>query len=122
VWKNDRPEGRFRCCPRRKPLLNQPRPSRKRIQFMASPKQSHHRYWHANLLVLGGLLVVWFLFSCVLSIFLVDWLNQFKLGGFPLGFWIAQQGTIYVFIVLIITYVLIMKKLDRKYDVEEEQE
>ncbi len=89
---------------------------------MASPKQSHHRYWRANLLVLGGLLAVWFLFSCVLSIFLVDWLNQFKLGGFPLGFWIAQQGTIYVFIVLIITYVLIMKKLDRKYDVEEEQE
>jgi putative solute:sodium symporter small subunit len=61
-----------------------------------------------------------FLFSCVFSIFLVDRLNEFKLGGFPLGFWIAQQGTIYVFVVEVLAYVLIMRKLDRKYDVEED--
>jgi putative solute:sodium symporter small subunit len=89
---------------------------------MASPRQSHHQYWRANLIVLAVLMGIWFLFSCVLSIFLVDWLNEFKLAGFPLGFWIAQQGTIYVFIVEIIAYVLIMRKLDRKYDVEEDEE
>ncbi len=89
---------------------------------MASPRQAHHQYWRANLIVLAILMAIWFLFSCVFSIFLVDRLNEFQLGGFPLGFWIAQQGTIYVFIVEIIAYVLIMKKLDRKYDVEEEEE
>lgn len=89
---------------------------------MSGKKTSHQLYWRANLMVLGALMFIWFLFSCVLSIFLVDWLNQFKLGGFPLGFWIAQQGTIYVFIVEVIAYVFIMKKLDHKYDVEEDDE
>ena len=88
---------------------------------MSTHKPPHHAYWRANLIVLAILLAIWFLFSCVFSIFLVDRLNEFKLGGFPLGFWIAQQGTIYVFIVEIIAYVLIMKKLDRKFDVEEEE-
>lgn len=64
---------------------------------------------------------VWFLFSCVLSIFLVEPLNEFRLGGFPVGFWIAQQGSIYVFILLILIYALAMKRLDRKYNVHEEE-
>jgi len=89
---------------------------------MSGNKTPHQLYWRANLIVLGVLMSIWFLFSCVLSIFLVDWLNEFKLGGFPLGFWIAQQGTIYVFIVEVIAYVFIMKKLDHKYDVEEDDE
>ena len=89
---------------------------------MPEGDSSHRRYWRANLLVLGVLMSIWFLFSCVLSIFMVDWLNQFKLGGFPLGFWIAQQGTTVVFILLVAAYVLIMKKLDHKYDVEDDEE
>jgi putative solute:sodium symporter small subunit len=89
---------------------------------MSGKKSPHQKYWRANLMVLGVLLAIWFLFSCVFSIFLVDWLNEFKLGGFPLGFWIAQQGTIYVFIIEIIAYVMIMRKLDYKYGVEEEGE
>ncbi|HVR34491.1 MAG TPA: DUF4212 domain-containing protein [Methylomirabilota bacterium] len=79
------------------------------------------RYWRANLLLLAALMSVWFLFSCVLSIFLVEPLNEFRLGGFPVGFWIAQQGSIYVFILLILIYALAMKRLDRKYNVHEEE-
>jgi putative solute:sodium symporter small subunit len=79
------------------------------------------RYWRANLLLLAALMSVWFLFSCVLSIFLVEPLNEFHLGGFPVGFWIAQQGSIYVFILLILIYALAMKRLDRKYNVHEEE-
>ncbi len=86
---------------------------------MSGHKTPHQLYWRANLIVLGILLSIWFLFSCVFSIFLVDRLNEYKLGGFPLGFWIAQQGTTVVFIILTATYVGIMSKLDRKYDVEE---
>jgi len=89
---------------------------------MASPRHSHQKYWRANLLVLAVLMFIWFLFSCVLSIFLVERLNEFHLAGFPLGFWIAQQGSIYVFIIEIVVYVLIMRKLDRKYDVEEDED
>ena len=89
---------------------------------MSGKKSPHQQYWRANLLVLGVLMSIWFLFSCVLSIFMVDWLNQFKLGGFPLGFWIAQQGTTVVFILLVAAYVLIMKKLDHRYDVEDDEE
>ena len=86
-----------------------------------SQKELQKRYWKANLAVLAGLLSIWFVFSCVLSIFLVDPLNEFKLDGFPVGFWISQQGAILIFIALIFAYVLIMRKLDRKYGVEEEK-
>ena len=77
-------------------------------------------YWRANLKLLGILMGVWFFAGCVLSIFFVEELNKIKLGGFPLGFWFAQQGTIYVFIVLILIYALLMQRLDRKYGVEED--
>ena len=81
---------------------------------------SHKRYWRANLLVLSVLLTIWFLVSCGLSIFLVEPLNEVQIGGFPLGFWIAQQGSIFVFILLILAYALIMRRLDRKHDVAED--
>ena len=81
--------------------------------------EERNRYWSANLRIIGALLAVWFLFSCVLSIFLVRQLNAFSLGGFPLGFWIAQQGSIYVFIVLILIYCLLMEREDKKFHVEE---
>jgi putative solute:sodium symporter small subunit len=68
------------------------------------------------------LLSIWFLAGFVLSIFLAEPLNAFTLGGMPLGFWMAQQGSIFVFIGLILAYVLTMQRLDREAGVEEATE
>lgn len=76
-------------------------------------------YWKTNVRYLFGLLMVWFLVSYGAGILFAPALNNFKLGGFPLGFWFAQQGAIYVFVVLIFIYVYLMNRLDRKYDVDE---
>lgn len=72
-------------------------------------------YWNANITVVLILMGIWFLFGCILSIFAVDQLNQVKIGGFPLGFWMAQQGTTIAFIFVVFAYVLIMKRLDVKF-------
>lgn len=80
-----------------------------------TPDSRSRRYWRANLKILGALLIVWFLFSCVFSIFLVEPLNEVRLAGFPLGFWIAQQGSILVFLLLVLIYAVAMQRLDRKY-------
>ncbi len=76
-------------------------------------------YWRANVRLIATLLVVWFLTAYVISILLAPWLNQFRLGSVPLGFWFAQQGSIYVFILLIWIYARKMDSLDRQYDVHE---
>lgn len=79
---------------------------------------SHHDakgYWRANLTWVGILLAIWFLVSYGCGILFVDALNEIRIGGFQLGFWFAQQGSIYVFVLLIAAYVLIMKRLDAKY-------
>ena len=65
------------------------------------------------------LLSIWFLVSYVFSIFIVDLLNSISIGGAKLGFWFAQQGSIYVFVLLIYIYVRYMNKLDKEYDVHE---
>jgi putative solute:sodium symporter small subunit len=85
---------------------------------------SNERYWRKNLTYLGMLLVVWFTFSYGAGILLVEPLNRFHIPGtgFPLGFWFAQQGAIYVFVVLIFVYVFLMNRLDREFDVEEDSE
>ncbi|MEN0005719.1 MAG: DUF4212 domain-containing protein [Bacteroidota bacterium] len=77
-------------------------------------------YWRENLTYLAILLSVWFLVSYVLGIFLVEPLNAVRLGGAKLGFWFAQQGSIYVFVALIFVYVYLMNKLDKKYGVSED--
>lgn len=77
-------------------------------------------YWRANLRLVAGLLVIWFAVSYGCGILLVDVLNQVSLGGFKLGFWFAQQGSIYVFVVLIFYYVWRMNRLDRQFGVHEE--
>ena len=71
-------------------------------------------YWKANLKIVSCLLLVWFLVSFGFGILLSDWLDQFKIGGFKMGFWFAQQGSIYVFVILIFVYVYLMEKLDKK--------
>ncbi|WP_372794052.1 DUF4212 domain-containing protein [Lutibacter sp.] len=76
-------------------------------------------YWKENLGYLAILLSVWFLVSYVFGILLVDQLNTIKFGGFKLGFWFAQQGSMYVFVILIFVYVRLMNKLDKKYGVDE---
>ena len=78
-------------------------------------------YWKANLKILTCLLTVWFLVSFGFGILLSDWLDQFRIGGFKLGFWFAQQGSIYVFIILIITYVYLMNRLDKKFSKDREE-
>ena len=84
---------------------------------MTEKKRDTAAYWRANLRLMAKLLVVWFVISYGLGILLVEPLNRFSLGGFPLGFWFAQQGSIYVFIVLILIYALRMDQLDKKYGV-----
>ena len=69
-------------------------------------------YWKTNLKYLGILLSVWFLVSFGFGILFVDFMNQFQIGGFKLGFWFAQQGSIYVFVILNFVYVFLMNRLD----------
>ena len=76
-------------------------------------------YWKKNIRTVLGLLAVWFLVSFVFGILLVDTLNTVKIGGAKLGFWFAQQGSIYVFVLLIFFYIWRMNKLDKEYDVDE---
>ena len=75
---------------------------------------SKEKYWRVNLKYLVILLSIWFLVSFGFGILFVDVLNQIKLGGFKLGFWFAQQGAIYIFVILIFVYVFLMNRLDKK--------
>ena len=77
-------------------------------------------YWQANLRLVVGCLIVWFTCSYGFGVLLVDSLNHIRVGGFRLGFWFAQQGSIYIFVALIFFYAWCMNKLDQKYDVHED--
>tara|TARA_R110000868_G_scaffold104355_1_gene287419 strand:+ start:1331 stop:1597 length:267 start_codon:yes stop_codon:yes gene_type:complete len=77
-------------------------------------------YWRTTVLLLLKLLVIWFIVSFGCGILLVDQLNQFQLFGFKLGFWFAQQGAIYCFVLLIFYYVYAMNKIDQRFGVDEE--
>jgi len=76
-------------------------------------------YWKTNLKYLAILLLIWFVVSFLFGILLAETLNQFHLGGFPLGFWFAHQGSIYMFVILIFVYVYLMNRLDKKFNVDE---
>ena len=82
----------------------------------------HKDYWRANLKILIILLSIWFLVSFGFGIIFSDFLDQYKIGGFKLGFWFAQQGSIYLFVVLIFIYVYLMNKLDKKYKDHNDEE
>jgi putative solute:sodium symporter small subunit len=79
---------------------------------MVSEKQT---YWKKNLLYLSILLLLWFAVSFGAGILFVDNLNSINLGGFKLGFWFAQQGAIYTFVILIFVYIYLMNKLDNQF-------
>lgn len=83
-------------------------------------KHDAHGYWNATLGLLGRMLLVWFLVSFGAGILAADLLNNFHLGGYPLGFWFAQQGSIYAFIALIFYYQRKMDQIDRRFDMHED--
>ena len=82
-------------------------------------KEKAIAYWKENVKYLVGLLAVWFIVSYGAGILFKDELNTIRLGGFKLGFWFAQQGSIYTFVILIFIYVQLMNKLDKKYGFDE---
>lgn len=73
------------------------------------------KYWKNNIKYVKILLTIWFVFSFLFGIILKDFLNEFSIAGFKLGFWFAQQGSIYVFVILIFVYVKLMNNLDNKF-------
>ncbi len=96
-----------------------------------APAHSHHdeevvsaakvkAYWAANIKLVGGLLIIWFAVSFGAGILLVGPLNRFYLGGFPLGFWFAQQGSILVFVAIIFFYARRMHDLERRFGVDDD--
>jgi putative solute:sodium symporter small subunit len=87
---------------------------------MENNKNRMQEYWQRNVRILLTLLGLWFAVSYVFGILLVDELNSFRMGGFKLGFWFAQQGSIYVFVIIIFIYVWLMNRLDREFDVHED--
>jgi putative solute:sodium symporter small subunit len=86
---------------------------------MSQPTQ-RQAYWTANLKLVAVCLVIWFVVSYLFGIILVHQLNAIKIGGYMLGFWFAQQGSMYIFVVLIFFYAHRMRKLDQKFNVEED--
>ena len=74
-----------------------------------------NNYWKTNLKYLVVLLIIWFTVSFGFGILLADTLNQIQMAGFKLGFWFAQQGAIYVFVILIFVYIYLMNRLDQKF-------
>lgn len=85
---------------------------------MSDPSSHDERvraYWRANRRLIAVLLVIWAIVSYGCSILFIEQLNHFHIGTLPLGFWFAQQGSIYVFVVLIFVYAFGMDRLDRKY-------
>ena len=83
-------------------------------------KERQYAYWKENLRTVAVLLAIWFLVSYGAGILFVNWLDQYRLAGFPLGFWFAQQGSMYIFVILIFVYVRLMNTMDRKHDVHED--
>jgi putative solute:sodium symporter small subunit len=83
-------------------------------------EKNNHAYWQANLRLMFVLLVIWFSVSFLAGIIFVDFLNQFRLYGYKLGFWFSQQGAIYFFVLLIFVYAWRMNALDKKFGVDEE--
>lgn len=83
-------------------------------------EERYRRYWQENLNLMGVLLVIWFTVSYGFGILFRDVLDTVSIGGAPLGFWFAQQGAIYVFVILIFVYSAMMNRIERKYDAEDD--
>ena len=93
------------------------------LNKMINPQNSKVKvYWKKNIRIVLSLLAVWFFVSFGMGILLVDVLDNFRIFGFKLGFWMAQQGSIFCFVILIFVYVYRMNKLDHQYDMDEDQD
>ena len=90
------------------------------VTYMSSSPSKMQQYWKKNLQTLAILLFIWFIVSFGCGILWVEELNTIRIGGFKLGFWFAQQGAIYAFLVLIFIYVVRMNKLDKEFNVNED--
>ena len=82
-------------------------------------KSGREAFWRANKRLILVLLSIWLIVSLGCGVWWVEWLNQFTIGALPLGFWIAQQGSIYTFVVLILVYAICTDRLERKHGVGE---
>ncbi|MDT8399318.1 MAG: DUF4212 domain-containing protein [Pseudomonadales bacterium] len=78
-----------------------------------------NRYWKENIRILTLLLSIWFIVSFLMSVIFVDQLDAIRIGGFKLGFWMAQQGSVYIYVILIFIYLKLMDRLDHKYHHDE---
>jgi len=87
---------------------------------MSTPKKDRGEYWRKNISIITWCLVIWALVSLGAGVLFAPMLNGIQFGGYPLGFWFAQQGSIYIFIILIFYYAWRMNRLDREFDVHEE--
>ncbi len=85
-------------------------------------EKNNNAYWKANLRLMFVLLAIWFTVSFGFGILLVDWLNEIRFFGFKFGFWWAQQGSIYVFVILIFVYTARMKRIDKEHGVSDEDD
>lgn len=90
--------------------------AKRNLTLMKNKRELAHKYWKQNLRYLLILLTIWFVVSFGAGILFKEALDAFTIGGFPIGFWFAQQGSIYVFVVLIFVYVRLMNRLDKKYN------
>ncbi len=87
---------------------------------MDNKKINKYSYWNSNLKIVFTLLLIWFLSSFGAGIIFSDQLDEIKIGGFQIGFWFAQQGSIIIFVILIVVYCFLMNRLDKKFDISEE--
>lgn len=78
-------------------------------------QKDNNKYWQENIFILTVLLSIWFVVSFLMSVIFVDQLDAFRIGGFKLGFWMAQQGSIYVYVIIVFVYLKLMDKLDHKH-------
>jgi len=84
------------------------------------PSPPTNPYWAKNIKILSVLLSIWFIVSFGFGILFIDQLDKIKIAGFKLGFWFAQQGTIYAFVLIIFIYAWLMKKLDKTYNMDKD--
>jgi len=82
-------------------------------------REDDNKYWQENIRILKILLGIWFVVSFLMSVIFVDQLDVIRIGGFKFGFWMAQQGSIYVYVILIFVYLKMMDNLNHKYHHEE---
>ena len=82
-------------------------------------REQAESYWKENIRLISIMLAIWALVSYGAGILFAPFLNQFTIGSLPMGFWFAQQGSMYVFIILIFVYAFMMDKMDKKYGVDE---